>query len=156
MDDGLSHVDARGTVRMVDVSGKEVTARRAVARGAVRTTAAAAIAEGTVAKGDVLATARIAAVMAAKRTPDLIPMCHPIGVHGVEVEVDPDAAEGVVRVQVTVRTADRTGVEMEALTAAAVACLTIVDMTKSLDPRASIEGVEVVSKSGGKTGDWHR
>lgn len=156
MSEGLSHIDHRGQVRMVDVAGKDVTVRTAVAEGQVRTAATAAIRQGTAPKGDVLATARIAGIMATKRTPDLIPMCHPIAVHGVEVEVDPDPSVDVVRVRATVRTADRTGVEMEALTAVTVACLTIVDMTKSLDPAAVIEAVAVVSKSGGKTGDWHR
>lgn len=156
MSEGLSHVDGRGQVRMVDVAGKDVTVRMAVAEGRVRTAATPAISEGTAPKGDVLATARIAGIMAAKRTPDLIPMCHPIAVHGVEIEIQPDPAAGVVRVRATVRTADRTGVEMEALTAVTVACLTIVDMTKSLDPAAVIEAVAVLSKSGGKTGDWHR
>lgn len=152
----LSHIDGRGQARMVDVADKAVTVRTARAVGQVQTAATSAVREGTVAKGDVLATARIAGIMAAKRTPDLIPMCHPIAVHGVNVDVEPDPRDDVIRVQVTVRTADRTGVEMEALTAVTVACLTIVDMTKSLDPRARIHGVEVVSKSGGKTGDWHR
>lgn len=156
MADGLSHVDGRGQARMVDVADKEVTTRTAEAAGEVRTTATAAIREGTLAKGDVLATARIAGIMAAKRTPDLIPMCHPIAVHGVTVEVDPDPGEDVVRVRARVRTADRTGVEMEALTAVTVACLTIIDMTKSVDPAASIEAVQVVSKTGGKSADWHR
>lgn len=139
---------------MVDVASKAVSGRTATAEGRVLTTAAAAIAEGTVAKGDVLATARIAGIMGAKRTPDLIPMCHPIAVHGVTVEVT--AGEGVVEVSATVKTADRTGVEMEALTAVTVACLTIIDMTKALDPAATIEGVQVVTKTGGKSGDWHR
>ena len=149
----LSHIDSRGQARMVDVASKDVTVRTATATGRVRTTAAAAIAEGTVAKGDVLATARIAGIMGAKRTPDLIPMCHPIAVHGVtlDLEVEPD----LVNVSATVKTADRTGVEMEALTAVTVACLTIIDMTKALDPAATIEGVHVVSKTGGKSGDWH-
>jgi cyclic pyranopterin phosphate synthase len=150
----LSHIDARGQARMVDVAGKEVTVRTARAEGVVRTTAAPAIADGTVAKGDVLATARVAGIMAAKRTPDLIPMCHPIAVHGVTVDLEVGADE--VRVAAEVRTADRTGVEMEALTAVTVACLTIIDMTKALDPAATIEGVQVVGKTGGASGDWHR
>ena len=150
----LSHIDSRGQARMVDVAHKDVTVRTATATGRVRTGAAAAIAEGTVAKGDVLATARIAGIMAAKRTPDLIPMCHPIAVHGVTVDLT--VADGAVEVAATVRTADRTGVEMEALTAVTVACLTIVDMTKAVDPAATIEAVQVQSKSGGKSGDWQR
>ncbi|MCU0277838.1 MAG: cyclic pyranopterin monophosphate synthase MoaC [Candidatus Nanopelagicales bacterium] len=156
MGEGLSHIDARGQARMVDVAHKEITVRTATAVGEVHTGATSAIREGTVAKGDVLATARIAGIMAAKRTPDLIPMCHPIAVHGVEVDVEPDPHADVVRVSVTVRTADRTGVEMEALTAVSVACLTIVDMTKAVDPAATIAGIGVVSKTGGKSGDWHR
>jgi cyclic pyranopterin phosphate synthase len=152
----LSHIDGRGQARMVDVAHKAVTVRTARAVGHVHTRAASAIREGSVAKGDVLATARIAGIMAAKRTPDLIPMCHPIAVHGVEVDVEPDPEEDVVRVRATVRTADRTGVEMEALTAAAVACLTIVDMTKSIDPAATVTDVAVLSKTGGTSGDWHR
>lgn len=150
----LSHIDSRGQARMVDVANKDISVRTATATGRVRTHAAAAIAEGTVAKGDVLATARIAGIMAAKRTPDLIPMCHPIAVHGVTVDLE--VGDGVVEVAATVKTADRTGVEMEALTAVTVACLTIIDMTKALDPAATIEGVQVESKTGGKSGDWHR
>ena len=149
----LSHIDSRGQARMVDVASKDVTVRTATATGRVRTTAAAAIAEGSVAKGDVLATARIAGIMGAKRTPDLIPMCHPIAVHGVIVDLTVEP--GVVEVTATVKTADRTGVEMEALTAVTVACLTIIDMTKAVDPAATIEGVRVLSKTGGKSGDWH-
>ena len=154
MAEGLSHIDARGQARMVDVAGKDVTVRTAVARGRVRTAAAAAIAEGTVAKGDVLATARIAGIMAAKRTPDLIPMCHPIAVHGVTVDLE--VRDGSVDVTAQVRTADRTGVEMEALTAVTVACLTIIDMTKAVDPAAIIDEVQVLRKTGGASGDWQR
>jgi cyclic pyranopterin phosphate synthase len=156
MSDGLSHIDSRGRARMVDVADKAVTTRTAQAVGEVHTRATAAIREGTVGKGDVLAAARIAGIMATKRTPDLIPMCHPIAVHGVEVEVEPDAGADVVRIHATVRTADRTGVEMEALTAVTVAALTVIDMTKALDPAATIEGVQVVSKTGGASGDWYR
>ncbi len=154
--DGLSHIDGRGQARMVDVAGKDVTVRTAVAVGEVHTHATAAIREGTVAKGDVLATARIAGIMAAKRTADLVPMCHPIAIHGVVVDVTPDETENIVRVRAQVRTADRTGVEMEALTAVTVACLTIVDMTKALDPAATIGSVQVVEKTGGRSGDWVR
>jgi cyclic pyranopterin phosphate synthase len=150
----LSHIDERGQARMVDVAGKDVTVRSARATGLVHTTAASAIAEGTVAKGDVLATARIAGIMAAKRTPDLIPMCHPIAVHGVSVDLEVGVDQ--VRVTAEVRTADRTGVEMEALTAVTVACLTVVDMTKAVDPAATIDGVQVLTKTGGKSGDWQR
>lgn len=156
MTDGLSHIDHRGRARMVDVAEKAVTTRTAQAVGQVRTGATAAVQAGTVAKGDVLAAARIAGIMATKRTPDLIPMCHPIAVHGVTVDVEPDPEEDVVRIRATVRTADRTGVEMEALTAVTVAALTVIDMTKALDPAAVIEGVQVISKTGGASGDWHR
>jgi len=156
MTDGLSHIDHRGRARMVDVAEKAVTTRTAQAVGQVRTGATAAVQAGTVAKGDVLAAARIAGIMATKRTPDLIPMCHPIAVHGVTVDVEPDAEDDVVRIRATVRTADRTGVEMEALTAVTVAALTVIDMTKALDPAAVIEGVQVISKTGGASGDWHR
>lgn len=152
----LSHVNERGDARMVDVSQKDVSVRTAVASGRVRTAATHAIAEGTVAKGDVLATARIAGILAAKRTWELIPMCHPIALHAITVDVTPEPTAGIVSVSARVRTADRTGVEMEALTAVSVACLTIVDMTKSVDPTAVIEDVLVESKSGGRSGDWHR
>lgn len=154
--DSFSHIDDRGQARMVDVSGKDVTARSATAVGEVWTAATPSIREGSVAKGDVLAAARIAGIMGAKRTPDLIPMCHPIAVHSVTVDIEPDPVEDVVRVSAQVRTADRTGVEMEALTAVTVACLTIVDMTKAVDPGASIENVQVVAKSGGASGEWRR
>ncbi|WP_163512599.1 cyclic pyranopterin monophosphate synthase MoaC [Fodinicola acaciae] len=152
----LSHVDATGAARMVDVSGKDVTARTATATGVVRTTAevvALVRAEG-LPKGDALGTARIAGIMAAKRTPDLIPLCHPIAIHGVTVEVEP--AESDIAITATVRTADRTGVEMEALTAVTVAGLTLIDMIKAVDPRAVIDAVRVETKTGGKTGEWHR
>lgn len=151
---GLSHVNDRGEARMVDVAEREVTVRTAVATGVVRTQAADAISAGRVAKGDVLATARIAGIMAAKRTPELIPMCHPIAIHGITVDLTVD--EMTVRITATVRTADRTGVEMEALTAVSVAALTIVDMTKSLDPAATITDIRVQNKSGGRSGDWTR
>jgi cyclic pyranopterin phosphate synthase len=156
MGEGLSHIDERGHARMVDVADKDVTVRTAVAVGEVRTRATSAIREGRVAKGDVLATARIAGIMAAKRTSELVPMCHPIAIHGVTVDVIPDEADDVVRVRAQVRTADRTGVEMEALTAVTVACLTIVDMTKAVDPAATIGAVGVVEKTGGRSGDWTR
>ena len=151
---GLSHVNERGEARMVDVAQREVSVRTAVATGRVTTTAAPAIADGTVPKGDVLATARIAGIMATKRTPDLIPMCHPIAVHGVEIDLVVD--EVGVGITATVRTADRTGVEMEALTAVSVAALTIIDMTKALDPAAMINDVRVERKTGGRSGEWSR
>ena len=151
---GLSHVNERGEARMVDVAQREVSVRTAVATGRVTTTAAPAIADGSVPKGDVLATARIAGIMATKRTPDLIPMCHPIAVHGVEIDLVVD--EVGVGITATVRTADRTGVEMEALTAVSVAALTIIDMTKALDPAAMINDVRVERKTGGRSGEWSR
>lgn len=152
----FSHVNDAGAARMVDVAGKDVTVRAAVATGRVDLSAeTVALLRGAgTAKGDVLAVARIAGIMAAKRTPDLVPLCHPIAVHGVTVELTVDD-EGVA-VTATVRTADRTGVEMEALTSVAVACLTVVDMTKSVDPRSVIRAVQVESKTGGKTGPWRR
>lgn len=141
---------------MVDVTDKAATSRTAVAAGTVHSTAevVALIAAGGLPKGDALATARVAGILAAKRTSDLIPLCHHLALTGVDV----DFAVGETEVQITasVRTTDRTGVEMEALTAVSVACLTVIDMTKSLDPAATIEAVRVVSKTGGKSGDWHR
>jgi cyclic pyranopterin phosphate synthase len=141
---------------MVDVAGKEVTVRTATASGRVDLSAeTVALLRGEgMPKGDVLAVARIAGIMAAKRTPDLVPLCHPIAVHGVTVDLAVDDAG--VAVTATVRTADRTGVEMEALTAVTVACLTVVDMTKAVDPRSVIRDVLVESKTGGKTGSWQR
>jgi cyclic pyranopterin phosphate synthase len=141
---------------MVDVTAKEVTVRTATATGRVDLSpeCVALLREGGVPKGDALATARIAGIMAAKRTPDLVPLCHPIAISGVTVDLVVDDAG--VAVTATTRTADRTGVEMEALTAVAVACLTVVDMTKAVDPRSVIGAVQVESKTGGKTGEWRR
>lgn len=156
MTDGFSHLDATGAARMVDVAGKDVTVRTATAEGRVDLSAeCVAVLRGEgLPKGDVLAVARIAGIMAAKRTPELVPLCHPIAVHGVTVDLVVDD-EGVA-VSATVRTADRTGVEMEALTSVTVACLTVVDMTKSVDPRSTISGVRLLTKSGGKSGQWTR
>jgi cyclic pyranopterin phosphate synthase len=153
---GFSHLDDQGAARMVDVSGKDVTVRTATAVGRVDLDAeCVALLRGAgMPKGDVLAVARIAGIMAAKRTPDLVPLCHPIALHGVSVDVVVD--DGGVHVSATVRTADRTGVEMEALTAVTVACLTVIDMTKAVDPRGTISGVQVVEKTGGASGSWHR
>ncbi len=153
---GLTHTDAAGQARMVDVSGKDVTARTATATGKVLLSAAAvaALRSGTVPKGDALAVARIAAIQGAKKTPDLIPLCHPIGLHGVGVDVTVED-DGVV-ISVTARTADRTGVEMEALTAVSVGALALIDMVKAVDPAAVITGVRVEEKTGGKTGTWRR
>jgi cyclic pyranopterin phosphate synthase len=152
----LTHVDASGHARMVDVSGKDVTARAACATGRVllSSEAVAALRDGTVPKGDALAVARIAGIAGAKRTPDLIPLCHPIGLHGVTVEVSV-VDEGVV-ISVVARTADRTGVEMEALTAVSVAGLALVDMVKAIDPGATIGDIRVEWKEGGKSGRWTR
>jgi cyclic pyranopterin phosphate synthase len=152
----LTHVDHTGAARMVDVTAKDVTARTATAHGRVEVSAeVVALLRGEgVPKGDALAVARIAGIMAAKRTPDLIPLCHPLAIGGVEVELE--VLDSGVSVEATVRTADRTGVEMEALTAVSVAALTIVDMVKAVDKLARITDVEVVAKSGGKSGDWRR
>ncbi|MGH8966483.1 MAG: cyclic pyranopterin monophosphate synthase MoaC [Actinomycetes bacterium] len=152
----LTHVDATGAARMVDVSGKEPTARTAVATGTLRTTTEVVelLRRDDLPKGDALATARIAGIMGAKRTPDLVPLCHPIALSGVVVELELDEAS--VRIRATVRTTDRTGVEMEALTAVTVAGLTLHDMVKAVDPAAVLDGVRVERKEGGKTGTWTR
>jgi cyclic pyranopterin phosphate synthase len=151
---GLTHLDADGAARMVDVSAKAVTAREAIACGRIDmiADAAAAIAQGLVKKGDVLAVARVAGIMAAKRTADLIPLCHPIALSAVNIDFDLD--ESGVTVTATARTAGQTGVEMEALTAASVALLTIYDMAKALDKGMVIGQVRLIAKSGGKSGDW--
>jgi cyclic pyranopterin monophosphate synthase len=140
----------------VDVTGKKVSARSATASGRVQLSpaAVAALRDGTVPKGDALAVARIAAIQGAKRTPDLIPLCHPIGLHAVVVDLTVDD-EGVL-IQATARTADRTGVEMEALTAVTVGALALIDMIKAVDPAAVITDVKVDEKIGGKTGLWRR
>ena len=156
MSDRFTHLDEAGAARMVDVGGKEVTVRTATATGRVDlSTECVALLRGQgVPKGDALAVARVAGIMGAKRTPDLVPLCHPIGLSGVTVDLVVDDAG--VAVTATARTADRTGVEMEALTAVTVACLTLVDMTKAVDPRSVIGAVQVESKTGGKKGDWVR
>lgn len=153
---GLTHVDETGAARMVDVSGKDVTVRSAVAAGVVRTTAEVLdlIRTNGLAKGDALGVARIAGIMAAKRTPDLVPLCHPIAIHGVVVDLEP--RESTVDIRATVRTADRTGVEMEALTSVLAAGLALIDMIKAVDPAAGIDAVRVLRKDGGKTGTWIR
>ena len=152
----LPHLDESGDARMVDVSAKDVTARTATARGRVLVNADVIrlLRAGDLPKGDALAVARIAGIMAAKHTPDLVPLCHPIALHAVDV--DCTVADDAVDVVVTTRTADRTGVEMEALTAVAVACLAVVDMVKAVDPAATITDIRVVEKTGGKTGRWVR
>jgi cyclic pyranopterin phosphate synthase len=155
-DPQLTHVDAKGAARMVDVSGKDITIRRAVAGGTVTTTTSVVelLRSDSLPKGDALATARIAGIMGAKRTPDLLPLCHPIALHGVTVDLT--LREDAVDIEVTVRTADRTGVEMEALTAVATAGLALIDMIKAVDPAASLDSVRVLRKEGGKTGTWTR
>jgi cyclic pyranopterin monophosphate synthase len=154
--EGLTHVDDTGAARMVDVSGKEISARRAVAAGTVRTTSEVIdlLRRDALPKGDALAVARVAAIMGAKRTPDLVPLCHPITIHGVAVELTPH--DDRIDIEVVVKTADRTGVEMEALTAVAAAGLALIDMVKAVDPAASLEDVRVLRKEGGKTGLWVR
>jgi len=152
----LTHLDDAGHARMVDVAAREVTTRTATASGHVTTSAAPLIRSGEVPKGDVLAVARIAGIMATKRTPDLIPLCHPIAVHGVAVEVTVSPAVDEVLIRATVRTADRTGVEMEALTAVAVAGLAVIDMIKAVDPHAALRDVQVEAKDGGRNGAWRR
>ncbi|MGB6023300.1 MAG: cyclic pyranopterin monophosphate synthase MoaC [Ornithinimicrobium sp.] len=145
-----------GTAHMIDVSAKEVTARSASARGRVVMSAAAikALRDGTVPKGDALGVARLAGIQAAKRTPDLVPLAHPVAVHAVEVDLE--VQDKAVLISATVRTADRTGVEMEALTCVSVAALALVDMIKAVDKLSTISDIQVVAKSGGRSGDWSR
>jgi cyclic pyranopterin phosphate synthase len=154
----FSHLTSAGEAHMVDVSAKAVTARRAVASACLRTTRAVvdAISAGRVAKGDVLGAARLAGIFAAKRTPELVPLCHPVQTTHVAVEFDPDGSRGELHVRATVEAVDRTGVEMEAMVAATVASLTVYDMIKSADPWASIDAVRLEAKSGGKSGDVTR
>ena len=152
----LTHTDDSGHARMVDVSAKDVTAREARASGRVLLSAEAiaALRAGEVPKGDALAVARIAGIQAAKRTPDLVPLCHPIAIHAVTVDLQ--VTENAVEIVTTVRTADRTGVEMEALTSVTVAALALIDMVKAIDPAAVITDVRVEEKTGGKTGTWRQ
>ncbi|MFC9230609.1 cyclic pyranopterin monophosphate synthase MoaC [Streptomyces decoyicus] len=152
----LTHLDAAGAARMVDVSEKDVTARTARARGRVLVSSQVIEllrGEG-MPKGDALATARIAGIMGAKRTPELIPLCHPLAVSGVKVDLS--LTDDAVEITATVKTTDRTGVEMEALTAVSVAALTVVDMIKAVDKAAVISDIRVEEKTGGKSGDWRR
>ncbi|GAA1317037.1 cyclic pyranopterin phosphate synthase [Brachybacterium tyrofermentans] len=153
---GLSHVRADGSAHMVDVTDKAVTSREATARGVLRTRADVVdrIARGDLPKGEALATARIAGIMGAKRTSDLVPMCHPLPLSGVELDLVPQGDR--VEITARVRTQGVTGVEMEALTAVTVAALTLFDMIKAVDHLAVIDGVQVLAKSGGKSGDWTR
>ena len=154
-DRDFSHFDARGQAAMVDVSGKAVTARTATARGRVvmLPETLALIRSGGSKKGDVLGVARLAGIMAAKRTSDLIPLCHPLPITSVTVDLTP-VGDDAVEIEATVRTTGRTGVEMEALTAASVAALTVYDMVKAVDRGMRIEALRVVAKSGGKSGDF--
>jgi cyclic pyranopterin monophosphate synthase len=152
----LTHVDPTGAARMVDVTDKDVTVRTATASGRVLVSAEVVRllrGEG-MPKGDVLAVARIAGIQGAKRTPELIPLCHPLALHAVAVDVS--VADDAVEIVATVRTADRTGVEMEALTAVSVAALTVVDMVKAVDKQAIITDIRLESKTGGRSGEWHR
>ena len=152
----FTHLDASGAARMVDVAAKPITAREAVASG--RLSVSGRVVEllrgGALPKGDAFAVARIAGIQAAKRTSDLIPLCHPIGIAGVSLELHVE--DGAVLIRARVKTADRTGVEMEALTAVAVAGLTLIDMVKAVDPAAVLGEIQVESKTGGMSGDWHR
>jgi cyclic pyranopterin phosphate synthase len=152
----LTHVDESGAARMVDVSDKAVTSRTATASGRVLVSAdVVALLRGDgVPKGDALGVARVAGIMAAKRTPDLVPLCHPLAISGVTVDLA--VADDAVEITATVRTTDRTGVEMEALTAVSVAALTVVDMVKAVDKAAVITDVRVETKSGGRSGEWSR
>ncbi|GAA4891819.1 cyclic pyranopterin monophosphate synthase MoaC [Tessaracoccus lubricantis] len=152
----FTHLDAQGQARMVDVTAKQPTVRSATAVATVRTSpeVVEALRSGTVPKGDVLAVARIAGIAAAKKTPDLLPLAHVIGVHGCVVDLE--ITDGGVDITATVRTADRTGVEMEALTAVTVASLAVVDMVKGVDRSAEIVSARITAKSGGRSGDWVR
>jgi len=153
---GLSHLTSKGAARMVDVSAKAETVREAIARVTLKVKPAtlAAVRAGQMAKGDVLGVARTAGIMAAKRTPDLIPLCHPLRITGVDVTFELDAKRSAIGVEARVRTVDKTGVEMEALTAAAVAGLTVYDMVKAVDRGVVLTGLRLVAKSGGKSGTW--
>ena len=154
----LTHIASSGEAHMVDVSAKETTERVAVAQGHVvmKPQTLALVAAGDAKKGDVLGTARIAGIMAAKRTHDLIPLCHPLNVSSIKVDLAIDETLPGVRVSATVKVSGQTGVEMEALTAVSVACLTVYDMVKAADRFMRIEGIGMVEKSGGKSGDWKR
>ena len=156
--DGLTHLGAEGEARMVDVSGKDATSRVAVAEGNVRMALATldAILKGDAKKGDVIGAARIAGIMAAKKTAGLIPLCHPLQLAKVTVDIAPDEALPGLKVRAEARCVGPTGVEMEALTAVAVACLTVYDMAKAIDRGMSVEGVRLIEKRGGKSGDWCR
>ncbi len=155
---GLTHLSPRGDARMVDVSAKPETVREATARARLKMLPATlrAIREGNAPKGDVLGVARTAGVLAAKRTPELIPLCHPLRITGVDVTFIPEARRGELTVEARVRTVDKTGVEMEALTAVSVAALTVYDMVKAIEKGVTITDIHLVEKSGGKSGRWTR
>ena len=155
-DQPFTHLDSAGQARMVDVTAKTPTVREATASGFVRCSSAVieALRSGTAPKGDVLAVARIAGIQGAKRTAELLPLAHIIGIHGATVDLE--VTDGGVRVSATVRTADRTGVEMEAMTAVSIAALAIVDMVKGMDRTVEITDIRLLAKSGGRSGDWHR
>ncbi|HEY6430415.1 MAG TPA: cyclic pyranopterin monophosphate synthase MoaC [Acetobacteraceae bacterium] len=155
---GLTHFDARGNATMVDVSAKSATVRTATARGRVvmQPATLALIRSGKASKGDVLGVARLAGIMAAKRTADLIPLCHPLALSAVQVDLQPDDAAGAVEIEATVRTTGQTGVEMEALTAVSVAALTVYDMCKSVDRGMRIEAIRLSHKAGGKSGEFRQ
>ncbi len=154
----LSHLNAKGEVHMVEVGDRPVSQRRAVAEGFItmQPQVLALVIQGQAAKGDVLAVARVAAIQAAKRTWELIPLCHPIALTGLDVAIAPGEEGGRLRIEVTARTNGSTGVEMEALTAVQVGLLTIYDMVKALDPAMSMGPVRLLRKSGGRNGDWQR
>ena len=156
MSDKLTHINDKGEAHMVDVSDREETIRTATAAGKVLLSkeVLALIADGTAPKGDVLATARIAGILGAKKTPELIPLCHPLAISSISVDLTVE--EDGVAIVAKVKIADRTGVEMEALTAVSVAGLTIIDMIKALDPFATITNVQVIEKDGGRNGHWQR
>lgn len=158
MNEELSHLDEHGRARMVDVSAKAPTPRTATATAVVRMSpqTAQALADGRLPKGDALAVARVAGIMAAKKTPELIPLCHPIGLTSVDIDIDVDTAAGTASVAVTAATTERTGVEMEALVAAGVTAFTVYDMIKGLERGAAVEHVRVEAKAGGVSGDWRR
>lgn len=154
----LTHLDAEGHARMVDVGDKPVTQREAVARALVRMSPATAheLVMGRLPKGEALSVARVAGIMAAKRTPELIPLCHTVALAAVEVSIDVDADEGLATITTVARSADRTGVEMEAMVAASTAALTLYDMVKALERGVVVERVELLAKTGGARGDWQR
>jgi cyclic pyranopterin monophosphate synthase len=157
-DQPLTHLDAEGRARMVDVGGKPVTGRVAEAEGTVRMSpsTAALLADGRLPKGDALPVARIAGIQAAKRTAELIPLCHAVALSSVDVEITVDAEAGLARITATARAADRTGVEMEALVAVSVAGLTLYDMVKAVERDAELTGVRLLRKTGGQRGPWER